>query len=182
MKKHRHGYSDQTALQMARFSDLAYKQFEKTDDAIIQKLVEVIKKKKTDDAVKFLSPKIFQQYKVDRNIGLEALKECLKNEGFELVATFNNELTDTQAYLAKNIDGENASAAKTAVLAFRGTEKKAKDWITNFGIGNVRMVDGNREFQVHKGFYEAFKSSQKDIETHLAPLIEAGYKLYISRC
>lgn len=83
----------------------------------------------------------------------------LEGGNFELIKTFNNNDTDTQAFLAKN--------DQFAVLAFRGTETtKLKDVRTDVMASKKSVLDG----KVHSGFRIAYESVAQEIEEELLKL------------
>lgn len=91
----------------------------------------------------------------------------LQSGGFELVKTFNNSDTDTQAFLAKN--------DQFAVLAFRGTETtKIKDVKVDIMASKTSVLQG----RVHAGFNKAYDSVAKDVESAVLEL--KGLPLYIT--
>lgn len=91
----------------------------------------------------------------------------LEGGGFELVKTFNNNETDTQAFLAKN--------DQFAVLAFRGTEvSKIEDIKIDAMASKLSVLDG----RVHSGFRNAYESVAKDIEESILKL--GDLPLYIT--
>jgi predicted lipase len=91
----------------------------------------------------------------------------LESGGFELIKTFNNTATDTQAFLAKN--------DQYAVLAFRGTEvTKIEDMKIDATAAKVSVLQG----KVHAGFKLAYQSVAQDIEESVLQL--NGFPLYIT--
>jgi hypothetical protein len=91
----------------------------------------------------------------------------LEGGGFELIKTFNNNETDTQAFLAKN--------DQFAVLAFRGTEvTKIKDVRIDTMASTKAVLDG----RVNSGFRIAYESIAKDIEEEVLKL--GDLPLYIT--
>jgi hypothetical protein len=91
----------------------------------------------------------------------------LEGGGFQLIRTFNNDATDTQAFLAKN--------DQFAVLAFRGTEvTKFKDVRIDVLASKKSVLDG----KVHSGFRIAYESVAKDIEEEVLKL--GDIPLYIT--
>lgn len=97
----------------------------------------------------------------------------LEGGDFELIRTFNNNETDTQAFLAK------ARNNQFAVLAFRGTEvTKIKDVRIDTMASKKSVLDG----RVHSGFRIAYESIAKDIEEEIlklgdVPLYITGHSL-----
>jgi predicted lipase len=93
----------------------------------------------------------------------------LEGGDFELIRTFNNNETDTQAFLAKTKDNQ------FAVLAFRGTEiTKIKDVRIDALASKKSVLDG----KVHSGFRIAYESVADDIEQELLKL--GDIPLYIT--
>src|SRR5690349_10460864 len=91
----------------------------------------------------------------------------LQSGGFELIKTFNDDQTDTQAFLARN--------DQYAVLAFRGTEiDKWEDMKIDATASKVSVLQG----RVHAGFKIAYQSVGQDIEANVLQL--NGLPLYIT--
>ncbi len=92
----------------------------------------------------------------------------LASGGFELIKTFNDKETDTQAFLAKN--------DQFAVLAFRGTEiAKFEDFKIDAMASRISVLDG----RVHAGFREAYESVAKEVEESVLKL-DDGLPLYVT--
>ena len=83
----------------------------------------------------------------ERRVSLKFLKKILANSGFSLLDIIN--IAETQGFVCKRI-AENEPPY--LVLAFRGTEKKVSDWLTD--VLCVPTVEGKTK--VHTGFLEAF--------------------------
>lgn len=91
----------------------------------------------------------------------------LQSGGFQLIKTFNDNVTDTQAFLAKN--------DQYAVLAFRGTEvTKWEDVKIDAAASKVSVLQG----RVHAGFKIAYQSVAQQIEESVLQL--NGLPLYIT--
>jgi len=96
----------------------------------------------------------------------------LKSGGFELLKTFHSRETDTQAFLAKSMEGY-------AVLAFRGTEiTKRHDLLIDAKAMKVSVLEG----RIHSGFRIAYDSVAKEIEASVLklkdiPLYITGHSL-----
>src|ERR1051326_1652007 len=90
----------------------------------------------------------------------------LANVGFRQLKFFEDRPTSTEAFLVRN--------DKFAVLAFRGTERNPKDFITD-----VLFNAGNNDS--HHGFDVAFKSVWNQIEPELSaldcPVFYTGHSL-----
>lgn len=97
------------------------------------------------------------------------LLKKLEGGGFKWISGFNSTETDTQAFLVVKDDNSYA------VLAFRGTEvTKLTDIKTDAKASMISLVEG----RVHKGFIDAYKSVQVEIEKNVATL--NGIPLYIT--
>ena len=144
----RPAYSDRMAYVLAEMSDLAYYQFEGQSDLV-------------DDAVKNLQSlnltagagirELLDKFSADlmsgRRLSLKFLTDILGNSGFSLLEVIN--VVETQGFACKrNVPNE----PPYLVLAFRGTEKKVSDWLTDARC--VPTVVGKAK--VHTGFIEAF--------------------------
>lgn len=76
-----------------------------------------------------------------------------------------NKDTDTQCFIVvETIDNE-----KVIVIAFRGTEPKLKDWLTDLNGFHVVYPYNNvkSDIQVHKGFITAYKSVREKIHNYI---------------
>ena len=148
----RPAYSDRMAYVLAELSDLAYYQFEGQSDLV-------------DDAVKNLQSlnltaganirKLLDKFSADlmsgRRLSLKFLTDILGNSGFSLLEVIN--VAETQGFACKrNVPNE----PPYLVLAFRGTEKKVSDWLTDARC--VPTVVGKAK--VHTGFIEAFTKNK----------------------
>ncbi len=87
---------------------------------------------------------------------------------------FMSSATDTQAMLVEPI-----GAPSYAVLAFRGTEQKLKDFLTDLDMGVPPLDDSTVD--VHEGFREALDSVWHDIADELGklacPVFYTGHSL-----
>lgn len=93
-------------------------------------------------------------------------EKLVREEGFEILKTFDNQLTRTQAILLTNHE--------YLVLCFRGTEADFMDIFTDL---RARLKDGG-----HEGFFGAFESVREDIEKAILeasklPLYVTGHSL-----
>ena len=145
----RPAYSDRMAYVLAELADLAYYRFE--DSSFLSAAVtEAESQQTTNEMTAFLT-----QYTKDilsrrREIGRKILAGLLQDHNFELLDIID--IADTQGFVCKRIAKDGSPYV---VLAFRGTEKKLADWLTDARC--VPVVDG--ETKVHKGFHEAFTST-----------------------
>jgi hypothetical protein len=107
----------------------------------------------------------------DSRIARKLFIAKLQSGGFRLIKTFYSKETDTQAFLAKSIDGY-------AVLAFRGTEiSKRQDLKIDAQAMRVSVLEG----RIHGGFRIAYESVAKEIEKSILrldiPLYITGHSL-----
>ena len=81
-----------------------------------------------------------------KHIGVGCFKNTLRRAGFNLLQVID--VGETQGFICKReVNGEEPYL----VLAFRGTEKKVSDWLTD--IRCLPHVEGDTK--VHTGFWEA---------------------------
>ena len=144
----RPAYSDRMAYVLAEMSDLAYYQFEGEGGFIEDAVQAALERNLTDgkDIRQFLD-----QFSTDlmsgRRLSLDAFGNVLANSGFSLVDVIN--IRETQGFVCKRkVTGE----PPYVVLAFRGTEKKISDWLTD--VRCIPAVEG--KIRVHTGFLDAF--------------------------
>ena len=143
----RPAYSDRMAYVLAEMSALAYYPFEGSGGVM-------------KDAAKHLLGKTFDKQEDNEKIlgkfaeellikGLDSrvfFSEILKVSGFDLIDTIH--VAETQGFACKrNVQGE----ASYVVVAFRGTEKKVSDWLTD--VKAVPKVEGDTK--IHSGFHQA---------------------------
>lgn len=99
-----------------------------------------------------------------------ALTQWLGQNGFKLVKSLD--VDETQGFLAQ--------AEGVAVLAFRGTEKKLKDWVTD---AKFELVDG-AAFGVpgfiHDGFADALKPVAARLDELVAQLKDRRVLLHVT--
>jgi hypothetical protein len=144
----RPAYSDRMAYVLAEMSDLAYYEFEGPGGLINDAVENALKLKldKAKDIRDFLdnfSLKLIGH----RDLSLDFLKELLKKSHFELLETIN--VGETQGFACKRIAPQEPSYV---VIAFRGTEKKISDWLTDLKAKPAEKYGA----KVHTGFLEAF--------------------------
>jgi len=100
------------------------------------------------------------------------LTTWLQQQGFTLKQSFNDAKTDTQGFLA--------IAGNIAVLAFRGTEKKFKDWQEDANAVQIadpaQLIPG----ALHKGFFTAFNSVATAVDQELDALKASGATLHVT--
>ncbi len=150
----RPAYSDRMAYVLAEMSDLAYYQFE-GQRGFIDDAVENAQFLDLTDNINVRE--FLEQFSTElmsgRRLQLDSMKKLLSNSGFSLLDVIN--IRETQGFVCRR-DVENEPPY--LVLAFRGTEKKISDWLTDARC--VPKVEGKSK--VHSGFHEAFTINQDD--------------------
>ena len=144
----RPAYSDRMAYVLAEMSDLAYYQFEGQGGFIEDAVQNALELNLTEgqDIRQFLD-RFSTDLMSGRRLSLETFGSVLTNSGFSLVDVID--IKETQGFVCRrNVDDE----PPYLVLAFRGTEKKISDWLTDARC--VPTVEGKT--RVHTGFLEAF--------------------------
>ena len=144
----RPAYSDRMAYVLAEMSDLAYYQFEGQEGFIEDAVQGALERNLTEgqDIREFLD-KFSTDLMSGRRLSLEAFRNVLANSGFSLVGVID--IRETQGFVCRrNVPDE----PPYLVLAFRGTEKKVSDWLTDARC--VPKVEGKTK--VHSGFLDAF--------------------------
>ena len=144
----RPAYSDRMAYVLAEMSDLAYYQFEGQRGFVDDAVENAMSLDLTDDTnVREFLETFSTELMSGRRLQLGSMKKVLSNSGFSLVDVID--INETQGFACKRI-AENDPPY--LVLAFRGTEKKISDWLTDARC--VPTVEGKSK--VHSGFLEAF--------------------------
>ena len=201
----RAAYSDRTAWLMAILSEIAYVNFNETADEVILNYAKLICEITYQDGyssevinsiLNKFSKELKQLHKNEDENGSKQddtkLNILLKLGGFKLAgAPIDNELTDTQAFVAiplKNEESEtneNDENLKFAVICFRGTQQP-EDMLTNINFTKVFVKDPIDEStnigKMHRGFHEAYKSVECEINKRLdgnehLPIYITGHSL-----
>lgn len=152
----RPAYSDRTAYVMAEFSELAYFKFEGSGGAILD-AAERLKKLEfanLETLTDFLTDFSFNLV-ANKELSLTFLKAVLKSSGFELIDAIA--VRETQAIACKRVkEGE----PPFIVVAFRGTEDKVSDWLTDASAKPTEIGD----CKIHTGFYTSFHLNKGEDE------------------
>ena len=144
----RPAYSDRMAYVLAEMSDLAYYQFEGQRGFVDDAVENALSLDLTDDTnIREFLEEFSTGLMSGRRLQLESMKKILANSGFSLLDVVN--ISETQGFVCKRIAEDEPPYL---VLAFRGTEKKISDWLTDARC--IPTVDGRSK--VHTGFLEAF--------------------------
>ena len=123
----RPAFSDRMAYVLAEMSDLAYYQFEGQRGFVDDAVENAVSLDLTDDAnVREFLEKFSTELMSGRRLQLGSMKKVLANSGFSLLDVID--INETQGFACKRI-AENEPPY--LVLAFRGTEKKISDWLTD---------------------------------------------------
>lgn len=169
----RAAYSDRMAYVLGEMSGLAYFPYEGVDGILsdaAKQATEIILKEKGKDLEEFLSSFADKLYS-NKDSNLQVFKAILDEAGFSHIQVFDK--STTQGFLCRrNVPDEPAYL----VLAFRGTEQKIGDWLTD-AQAIPTQKDG---YRVHSGFYKAFNLVADDIKLALndkACFDEHGKKL-----
>ena len=144
----RPAYSDRMAYVLAEMSDLAYYQFEGQGGFIEDAVQVALERKLTEDQdIREFLDNFSTELMSGRRLSLGAFRKVLGNSGFSLVDVID--IRETQGFVCKR---ETANEPPYLVLAFRGTEQKISDWLTDLRC--VPTVEGKTK--VHTGFLDAF--------------------------
>ena len=155
----RPAYSDSMAYVLAEMADLAYYRFEgrrgMVDDAVERALARGLA---GEADIRAFLDSFSTELLGGRHLSRRFLERLLGNAGFTLLDVID--VDETQGFVCKRtVEGEQPYL----VLAFRGTEKKVSDWLTD--VRCVPAVEGNA--RVHTGFLEAF-TAKRDAEGRTA--------------
>ena len=172
------GYSDRTAWLMASLSELAYVKFEDINplSSLIGDIASAIGKQRSEVS-SALQPLLDQeQHEAIVVTGEERLKGILNFIDFDLLLAFNK--AETQGFMAKRRPSQGKR--NMMVLAFRGTEKKLKDWKTDLRI-KLKAASG-KSGRIHAGFLAAYSAVSSDIQAKVrehaeVPLFITGHSL-----
>lgn len=150
----RPAYSDRMAYILAEMADLAYYQFEGQRGFVDDAVDNALSLNLTNDVnVREFLEKFSTELMSGRRLQLEFMKKILENSGYSLLDVID--INETQGFVCKR---DVAGEPHYLVLAFRGTEKKISDWLTDARC--VPTVEGNTK--VHKGFLEAFAKKKSN--------------------
>ena len=160
----RPAYSDRMAYALAEMSDLAYYQFEGRCGLVDNAIEEALELDLTNNVTlrQFLD-RFSTELLGGRGLSESLLRQLLGNSGFTLLGVIN--VDETQGFICKReVDGE----PPYVVIAFRGTEKKVSDWLTDARC--VPTVEGRAK--VHTGFLEAFTKKHDDAGRTVKDVVE----------
>ncbi|MCX2979736.1 lipase family protein [Halieaceae bacterium IMCC14734] len=164
----RPGYSDRMAYVLAEMSSLAYYEFEGTGGTVLNAAQKFLKLTNADtEQVQRLLGTFADELLLKGVDSREFLEKILLQSNFKLLGTVN--VDTTQAFVCRRVA---AGESPYVVVAFRGTEKKIDDWLTDADAIPTPYGNG----KVHTGFLSAFtvsmdakgKTAEQRIEEILA--------------
>ena len=161
----RPAYSDRMAYVLAEMSDLAYVKFESRSHLVDKATEEALESRLADKVQirKFLE-KFSATLMSERRFSQSVLRRILQNSGFELLKVIN--VRETQGFICKRTADE-----PYVVLAFRGTEKKVSDWLTDADC----VPEDHEGGKVHRGFLKAFTGIEgAERETAVEDIVKAA--------
>ena len=148
----RPAYSDRMAYVLAEMSELAYYQFEGQQGLVEDALDQVRSLDLLDDAdIRDFLNQFSMGLMGGKRLNPDVMTRILENSGFQLLGVVN--VVETQGFVCKRNKLEEPAYL---VLAFRGTERKVSDWLTDAHC--VPTVKGSTK--VHSGFLEAFSKKR----------------------
>lgn len=165
-------YSDRLAYVLAEFCQLAYFEVEKERDSFVRFVEEaktvVADKTKTDSTVLDTVLKLY--FRASHNSSTDAinimreqdLADLLAAHGYEYLPPYIN-CGNVQGFVCLRKDIEHPYV----VVAFRGSEKKVDDWLTNTDAVPAPLPEGQTG-KVHSGFYKDFKSIEAQLKRQIA--------------
>ena len=155
----RPAYSDRMAYVLAEMADLAYCQFE-SPGFLEDAGATALDIQTPEEMTEFLSGFAANLLGRERALGKDFLRQVLESKGFSLLDVLD--IADTQGFVCKRSTGTDPYL----VIAFRGTEKKVSDWLTDANC--VPRSEGSGK--VHTGFWKAMAGNQ---DRHTGETIEA---------
>ena len=162
----RPAYSDRMAYVLAEMSALAYYRFE-TKEGLVNDLSEVAAARSFDtaaEAAEFLS-EFASRLLNGRNLGLDCFRQVLKDAGFTLLDVID--VAHTQGFVCRR---SAPNEPPYVIVAFRGTEKKVSDWLTDADCKPT--VDGDRK--VHRGFLKALTGNEDASNRTVKDIVESA--------
>ena len=163
----RPAYSDRMAYVLAEMSALAYYRFE-TTEGLVNDMSEIAAAGRLGDAEEaatFLSG-FASRLLSGRNLGLDCFRKILDDAGFELLEVID--VAETQGFVCRR--AEVATEPPYVVVAFRGTEKKVQDWLTD---ANCVPEDVGGGRKVHRGFLKALAGNQDASDRTVKDIVES---------
>jgi triacylglycerol lipase len=167
----RPAYSDRMAYVLAELSALAYYRFEGCKGTISDATKSLAKiatgnEQQTAEWLEEFADRLL----ADSTESEDVLREILKSRNFKLLGTFD--VVETQGFVCKHMPRNNSDGNPYIVVAFRGTEKKVSDWLTDADavpepLNQQFQPEKNGPKKVHSGFWKALKGHKVDKKTAL---------------
>ncbi len=158
----RPAYSDRMAYVLAEMSALAYYEFEGRGGSVKDAAKTMLRVAMEDSskAEKWLE-EFAKELLIEGIDSRQFFEEILKKSGFKLLGTID--IKETQAFACKY----EKVGEEYIVVAFRGTEQKISDWLTDARAIPFEATDQNtgKTMKVHTGFREALLINTKDGKT-----------------
>lgn len=163
----RPAYSDRMAYVLAEMSALAYYRFETTEGLVndMSEIAAVGRLGDAKEAATFLSA-FASRLLSGRSLGLECFRKILDDAGFELLEVID--VAETQGFVCRR---SVATEPPYVVIAFRGTEKKVQDWLTD---ANCIPEDVGNGGKVHRGFLKALTGNRDASERTVKDIVESA--------
>ena len=175
----RPAYSDRMAYVLAELSALAYWQFEGPGGTITDAAKQLAKiATGSEEKVTEWLETFAGQLLIDGVDSEEFLRKILEDRGFELLGTIN--VVETQAFVCKRLR-KNSGETPYVAVAFRGTEKKVSDWLTDAKamptiVEEEIQIEGREPKKVHTGFWTALTvntdADKKSALDHVQAILE----------
>jgi len=162
-------YSDRMAYILAEMSELAYYEVEKTSDHFTRFMKQAMhaRPEKAEDISKLVDAyqKITRADSLNSQVSIhneQDLAKCLANNGFTYKPPYLNH-GSAQGFICVHNNPEQPYI----VVAFRGSEMKIEDWLTNGdAVPSAKVKDG----KIHTGFYNDFLGVKDQIIHTLSAL------------
>jgi hypothetical protein len=153
----RPAYSDRMAYVLGELSALAYYPFEGTGGAIRDAAKHLAKIAGNEETAGQWLEEFASKLLIEGVDSEDFLRKHLQSKGFELLGTVN--VVETQAFVCKRLP-EGDDESPYVAVAFRGTEKKVSDWLTDADavptvIGQETRDLSKKPKRVHTGFLKA---------------------------
>ena len=161
----RPAYSDRMAYVLAEMSALAYYRFE-SEEGLVNDMsanAEVARLVNRQDVADLLA-EFASRLLGGRQLGLECFRSVLDKSGFVLLEVID--VAETQGFVCRR---EAENEPPYLVVAFRGTEKKVSDWLTDANC--VPVVEDDKK--VHAGFLKALTGNRDSSERTVKDIVES---------
>ena len=149
----RPAYSDRMAYVLAEMSALAYYQFEGSGEMLRDAARRFLQlSMKDEENIEQWLEQVADELLIKGVDSIAFFERILSAADYKLLATVNIE--ETQCFICRQHD---KNKAPYIVVAFRGTEKKVSDWLTD---ANAVPYPNMEPIKVHKGFLRALRDKK----------------------